>query len=375
MTVTLSVNGEIYQRWTGVRVLRSLKNVCAGFQIETPGEIDPPILPFSSCVLSDDDDPVITGYVDEVKPEIAARDTRTSITGRSKTADLVDCMLEDFAADTNQFTGSKLDQIARAVAAKFGIAVVVGPGVNVGDAFQDATFEWNETAFRFLERLARQRGVLLTDDPQGDLVLATTGTATAPAPLATGPGGNVFLARGLLSGRQRFSSYTIRSQAGLWQTQNGQTADATAGQAQDPGVPRHRPWAGIAESALLQSDAQTRAEWEAAHRLGEAVMAILSVPEWRASGQLWQVNQLARCTVPRLGLADTLLIGAVDYREDDRGRRTDLTLARPAAFSPEPLADKDASWAGIVPAAPGAAGNPTAAKGVVGAGRGGADAG
>ena len=78
---------------------------------------------------------------------------------------------------------------------------------------------------------------------------------------------------------------------------------------------------------------------------------MLSVPEWRAAGQLWQTNQLVKCTVPRLGLADTLLIGAVAFHEDgERGRRAELTVAPPAAFTPKPQAPAKAAgttWAGL----------------------------
>ncbi|HEY3909461.1 MAG TPA: hypothetical protein VGM07_06180 [Stellaceae bacterium] len=353
MAVTLEINNQIYSRWTEVRVTRSLKRACAAFEIATPGEIDPPILPFASCTLAADGEPVIAGYVDVVRIEVSARETRTRVVGRSKTADLIDCMLVPF--QTNQFSGSALDAIARAVAAPFGVVVVVGPGVVVGDPFADATFEWSEPAFRFLNRLAKQRGVLLTDDENGNLVLATLGTANAPAALATGPGGNVFQAHGELAGQQRYSQYVIRSQQGLVHTKNGQVATQIEGQAADGGVPRYRPWGGIAESALGTEEAQTRAGWEQAHRLGGSIRATLSVPEWRAGagangGQLWRINQLVECTVPRLGLADTLLIGAVDFHEDgEGGRRTELTCAPPSAFTPKPQPGKAAgtTWAGI----------------------------
>ena len=348
MAVTLEINNQVYRTWTEIEVTRSLKRGSAMFSIETPGEVDPPILPFASCVLLDDGEPLINGYVDAVSIRISARASRTRITGRSKTGDLIDCMLTGFA--TNQFSGSALDAIARAVAKPFGVNVVVGPGVAVGDPFPDATFEWSETAFRFLSRLARQRGVLLSDDESGNLLLAALGTATAPAALATGPGGNVFEARGELAGHQRYSTYTIRSQQGMHQT-GGAVACQIEGQATDAGVPRYRPWCGIADSALGTDEAQTRANWEQAHRLGGSITASLSVPEWRAGGRLWQTNELVKCTVPRLGLADTLLIGAVAFHEDgERGRRAELTVAPPAAFTPKPQAPAKAAgttWAGL----------------------------
>ncbi len=62
----------------------------------------------------------------------------------------------------------------------------------------------------------------------------------APAALATGPGGNVFSAHGVLSGRRRFSTYTVRSQAGMFQT-GGAVENNIEGHGADPSVPLFRP--------------------------------------------------------------------------------------------------------------------------------------
>lgn len=131
--------------------------------------------------------------------------------------------------------------------------------------------------------------------------------------------------------------YTVRAQAGIKLTQ-ATVQNAVVGIAHDPNVPRFRPWAGIAESAALTDMAQVRAAWEAAHRSGEAVKAVLSVPEWRAGGSLWQCNQMVSCNVPRLGLNSAMLIGEVSFMDDEKnGRYTDLTVQPPAAFLPAPL--------------------------------------
>lgn len=354
MSATLTIGGVTYQRWQSVRVTRGLKRGCSDFEFTAPCELTPPVLPFAACTITEAGSAVLTGYVDDVRPEIEARSSKTVITGRSKICDLIDCMPE-FIPQTNQFNGYTLDAIARALGQGFGINVVLSSGVDVGDPFPDATFERSETCWAFLERLARQRAVLLTDDEKGNLVLATVGTANAPGNLLQGQGGNVFRARGDLSGKERFSEYHIRSQAGKKAT-GGKVQPAIKAIAYDGGVTRYRPWGGIAESAILTADAQTRANWEASHRSGQAVKATLSVPEWRANGTLWETNQLAQCTVPRLGLNDKFLIGEVDYKEDERqGRYVELQVSPPSAFVPGELKEKGkkttgtgAAWAGIV---------------------------
>jgi prophage tail gpP-like protein len=357
VSVTITINGQVYTRILSLRVGRNLKRACSDFQFETPLVIGVAIARWASCVIADQGETILTGYVDDFDYQIVPENATVTVRGRSKTEDLVDCMP---LLATNQFAGSTLDAIARAVAAPFGINVVVS--APMGNPFPDATFERSETAYGFLERLARQRGVLLTDDAQGDLVLTTLGTARAPGNLESGLGGNIDRARGNFRGSERFSEYTIRSQVPI--TDDGEVQTAVEGIAYDNGVPRYRPWAGIAESALLPGDAQKRAQWEAAHRLGESLQATLTVPEWRApnaTGALWQVNQLVNCNVPRLdNFVGDFLVAGIDYRLDSQGKRCDILVAPPQAFAPEPLTDLTADWSGIVNVTQGGAGGGSA---------------
>lgn len=349
MSVALTVGGEVYRTWTTFRMTRGLKRASADFQFEAPADLVLPPLLFLPCVVTAEGQPILTGYIDDMDPEVDAKNTRTVVTGRSKTMDLVDCMPE---FTTNQFNGYALDAIARGVAAPFGIGVVVGPGVTIGAPFRDATFERAEKAFAFVERLARQRGILLTDDASGNLVLATVGTQRAPASLVMGPGGNVFRARGKLSGKNRYSKYTVRSQAGIKQT-GASVQNAVSAIAYDAGVPRYRPWSGIAESASLTDAAQIRANWEAAHRLGEGTKATLSVTGWDVAGVPWQCNTVVYCDVPRLGLKADMLIGEIVLVDDaTEGRTAELTVQPPSAFTPDPTAGQKGKGKGT--AAPGA---------------------
>lgn len=346
MSVTLNIAGQTYRRWTSVSIKRGLKQVCSQFSLETPAELSPAIVPFQPCSVSDDGDLLLTGYIVSVAIDVDAQTSKARITGQSKTQDLVDCMPE---FGTNQFDGSTLDAIARTIAAAFGIGVVIGAGVDVGDPFPVTRFKRDETGFAFLERLARQRAVLLTDDAAGNLVLATAGTARAPASLAMGKSGNVARSQGRLNGKGRFSKYTILSQAGISLTGSDVQTDVEA-VANDGGVPRYRPWSGLAETASLVGDAQKRANWEAAHRSGQAVQATFTVPEWRANGILWQQNQLVHCTAPRLSIAGDFLIGEIEYQEDMSGRKVLLTVAPPSAYMPQPpVTTVGGTWAGIDP--------------------------
>jgi hypothetical protein len=103
------------------------------------------------------------------------------IAGRSRTADLIDCQSE---VEGGEFRNSDLAAIARAVAQPFGVQVVAE--ADVGAPFDLVAMEKTETVFAFLERLARLRGVLLTDDPQGRLVIARADSGAAAGRLVQG---------------------------------------------------------------------------------------------------------------------------------------------------------------------------------------------
>src|SRR5665213_1347432 len=350
MAVTLTVAGQIYTSWTAIRVTRGLKRAASDFSIEvteawagTAGGVAAPwrIPPFAACVVADDGDPILTGYVDDYLPSFGPADHRVAIAGRSRTCDLIDCMP---LFDSNQFKGYTLAAMAKALGAAFGVGVVVQ--TDVGGGFPDATFERAETAFDFLENLARMRGILLTDDEHGNLVLTVAGSGKAAGALIQGE--NVLSARGKLSGRDRFSQYTIRSQVGMAAAQEVDTAVKAI--AKDPAVPRFRPWADLAESMALTADAQLRANWERAHRAGEAISATLTVPEWRQpNGTLWKVNQLVPVKSPYLEIDTTLLISKLGFLLDAQGKRTEITVSPPSAFTPEPITAAAAFGGGTNP--------------------------
>ncbi len=119
---------------------------------------------------------------------------------------------------------------------------------DVGGPFADATIERDETAYEFFERLCRLRGVLMTDDAQGRLVLTNTGTARAAGRLVQGQ--NIYAARASLSWVRRFSIYVVKGQHAIDSFNPAEVQTALVASAVDPAVTRFRPRVSIAESQL-----------------------------------------------------------------------------------------------------------------------------
>jgi len=353
--MAMTVGGMIYADWIGIKFERGIDRLSSSFDFavsERWAINDAPwqIRPFDPCTLKIGSDLILTGFVDVYLPEASATSHSVRIGGRSKTEDLVDCMTE---LDGSQFTGYRLDQIARAVCKPFGIDVVVK--ASVGEAFPDATIEDCETAFRYLERLGRLRGVLLSDDAQGRLVLTTAGSERAKDSLVQGQ--NIVRQRAVLSAHKRFSRYIVHAQNPI--DTYGEDAVETQGMAivLDPAVPRYRPHISHAESQLDQAGMEARAKWQAAYAGGRSVEAEITVCDWRQSdGSLWRENLLVYVKSPFLQIDRKLLISKVAYLCDNEGGvRTTLTVGPVEGFSPDPGEVKlkknkgDSQWDGLHP--------------------------
>jgi prophage tail gpP-like protein len=333
--LTLSVNGQLYQGWSAIEVTRGIERMSASFRIAVSerwaGQNLPwVILPGSQCTVSISGDLVMTGFVDEYAPAFDPARHEVSITGRSRTCDLVDCSPQ---LEGGQYSGYALDAIARAVAQPFGVPVVIE--TDVGGPLADATIERDETAYEFLERLCRLRGVLMTDDAQGRLVLTNTGTTRAAGRLVQGQ--NIYAARASLSWARRFSIYVVKGQHAIDSFNPAEVQTGLVASAVDPAVTRFRPRVSIAESQLDAGGMQQRARWMAIYAAGQATKATISVRGWRqADGSLWQINQIVPVTCPYLGVDQDLLVAEVSFRIDEEGHRTDLTVAPPEGYTPEP---------------------------------------
>ncbi|MDE1905023.1 MAG: hypothetical protein KGH75_01050 [Rhodospirillales bacterium] len=334
-TVTLTAGGREYRGWTEMTITRGIDRCASHFEIgvtERWGMTDDPwrLVPFTPCTVSIGADLVLTGYVDEYRPGFDGTSHDVRVSGRSRTADLIDCT-PDIAG--GQYTGYSLAAIASGIAGLFAVGVQVETALAQG-AVANAQMQRSETAFAFLERLARLAGVLLTDDENGDLVLGTAGSVRAAGRLVQGE--NVLRAEGVLNGAHRFSEYILKGQAGLRAAASVQNAVEAV--ARDAGVPRFRPTVKMAESALSVAGMQARANWLASYAAGRATQAQITVPGYRQpDGTLWKINQVVPVDCQWLGVAQDLLVAAVEFKLSAAlGEETVLTVGPVEGYTPNP---------------------------------------
>ncbi|MFW1503951.1 phage baseplate assembly protein, partial [Vibrio parahaemolyticus] len=139
--IILKAGGQVYGGWTKISITRSLEAMSGSFDLELTWKwlgsnekykafVDP-IKQGQACIIEIGGERVITGYIDDWVPSYDETQVIISVSGRDKTADLVDCSI-DMAS--GQFNNQTLAQIANTVCKPFGIKVIVK--TDVGEVFQ-----------------------------------------------------------------------------------------------------------------------------------------------------------------------------------------------------------------------------------------------
>lgn len=347
-TYTLS-NTRNLTGWTRIRVSRGIERCPSDFDVSFtepyPGVSDVVAQPGDYVQVLMGSDVVLTGFVDRYQPSYGEGNHTIRITGRSLCEDLVDCSAswEGF-----QFLNTPLLQIAKSLCGVYGIPVSLAQGADQGAPIPQVNVLIGESIYDVLERLCRFRALLLYDQPDGSLFLASAQPPGAPGAASIGVGTaagglkegvNVQEAFGMYSMDCRFSDYDAVRQSLDTLQDEGEGGNLIAS-VTDPGVPRLRYRAIIAEAIQGGQDvAALRAQWEMNRRVGRAAMVRIITDGWRdAANVLYAPNTYIAIDLPGLKLKPvTWLISEVTYHRDERGTVCELLVMPPAAFLQEPI--------------------------------------
>lgn len=340
--VRLTVEGVSYGGWKSLSVSRGIEQIAGSFEIGVSErwpdiQVLRKIAPGDKCTLAMDGTVVITGYVDEVSMDYSGSAHEVQVTGRDATSDLVDCSA---IYKTGKWTNRKMEQIAGDLCAPFGITVSVE--TDTGAAVSAWQIQEGESVFECLERLSRDRGVLLVADGKGGMAITRASKTRVATNLVRGE--NILAASGSLSFLERFSQYIVKGSS----TGNDFTfGDAVRLKAvtSDAVITRYRPLLLVAEDVGTAATLKRRAEWERNVRAGRSIDIGYTVQGWSHASGLWQPNRLVHVKDDWMRLDDDLLIKRVAHKLDDGGTTTELRVTMPQAFDvmslPKPKGDKN----------------------------------
>lgn len=318
-------------RWETLELRRAIDQLAHSFTLGLydawPGE-DLPFGESDAIEIEWHGDRALTGYIDR----LSATYDGLQLSGRSKTADLIDC-----SATNSPGEWKKADLLKIAVALTGDFDIGAGSDTDLGTPLRSFTIQEGEAVAEAIERLARLRGVLATCDAYGDVRFTRAGSRKASTRLEYGVNilpGATFEA----SSVERFSDYTVKSQVAGDDNFFGEPAAAAQGSAADSVVSRHRPLVVLSESQESGKELEKRAEWERTVRAGRARRVQYTVAgSEHLDGYLWDANMLVDVNDPRLRIKGELLITAATIRVSEQGTTTTLELASPKAFTVEPV--------------------------------------
>lgn len=344
--IVLTVNGKRYSGWESARVTKSIESISGSFLLSvserwadqaSDWEIDVD----DECSVSVAGETVITGYVSARKPSYDSSGHTLEITGRDKTADLVDCSA---FVGAHEFNNVDVYKFCKKICAPFGIKVSVQPGLTF-QSVGKVSFQVGEKAFHVIEELCRKAAVLPVAGDDGELFLTRAGEGRCSTALVEGQ--NILSLSAEYSVAERFRKYIVVGQQPATDEEFGASAAGVSGSAEDPNVSRaSRLLVVHAEGGVSAGYAKRRAQWEASVRAARSSSVSVTVQGWtQANGELWPVNSLVRVKSPRARINGEMLISQVEYSVDSSGGTTaSLSLKPPKAFLPEPQVAKDGLW-------------------------------
>ncbi len=335
--VSLFVNGQKYEGWTEASVKRSVKAISGEFTLSITDNWNGTGLIFfigigDEAQVKIGDEVLVTGYVEEIQNSIDANSHTVSISGRDKTGDVVDCSA---IYKSGEIKNADLVKIAQLLIEPFGLTVHAE--TNVGPAFPSFVIKTGETVFEALERAARLRGVILSSDGFGNIIVTKVGKNKSQTSLIEGQ--NIKQASLTLDTKERYSKYFIKSQMKGTDTVSGKHVSQIKADIDDSTLKRYRPLIVIAEQQANTAETRTRAQWEAAVRAANSSKVSVTVQgfEQKEGGLLWHVNDLVYFESKTLGLQQEFLIADIEMKiSASSGRETIMTLQKPDAFIPKP---------------------------------------
>ena len=175
--------------------------------------------------------------------------------------------------------------------------------------------EPGSSAFRNVERYARQQGRVLMGEATGDIKITKAGEQRHSGGLVEGK--NIIDGSATLSQKNRHSEYKVKGSA-----RNGTKEKdlRSEDKAKDPGVQRYRPKIMLMEGETDKGRNKKRAEAEKERRAGEGTKASIMVQGFHdEGGKLYEPSNQIWTESPALKIKQDMMIETFEFEQDAVG--------------------------------------------------------
>ena len=325
----LYINIDGYEiRPVSAKIIRTLDTIANGFECVIPYEngldpdLDERVKPYgyAPVKISIGSERILTGTIYNSQSS-ESNGSQLTLRGATNTANMVDSTMRP----PYEFNNITLKEAIEQQAQPFNLKTIFD--ADTGGQFKRVTARQGQPIFNFLRGLARQRGVLLTCDVFGNIVVTQANIDGAPvasyeqgvSPGVTGWGLNP-------DGRKRFSVYRAIGRSPLG------TSNATANDTRVPGA----RFKDIQADNTTDGDIQTAATWARNKEIAEALTFSLEFEGWRdTSGNLFEENTIIALKSKTMFFPQgfNFLVNKVQYNLGDNGRSTTLSFVPPTVYT------------------------------------------
>lgn len=276
---------------------------------------------------------LVTGPLFLVKQMLNEGDgQRKELGGFSATVSIVD---SDMNPELYQEKNVSLKDRCTNLLEPYGLKVVVDSvaAEAANEIFKRVKSKKDETIFKHLSKLAKQRQVLISSTVKGNLLLTKSKTKNQPVGIIEEASVNPALSyQAIFDGRKRFSSYRVTSQT-------PKKRNKKVGISNDPNVPIMR-FKNITVDNATDGNIKNIADWARSKQFASALTIPFPVPSWHdPNGNLWRENTTVVVKSKTIGTPDgfTFLIRQVEYNFSESGRTAILNLIPPQTYTGEPI--------------------------------------
>lgn len=325
--ITVSVGGMNYTAFKIAQVRAAFNEAARSFRLEVAAELGASATNAifkvgTKLTIMSNGDLLLTGFVDQKQPRIEATNAMIAVSGRSNSADLVDSSAKH---ETGQFEDKDPLEIGNEVSQGIGAKFTTDQQLEKVEQYQ---VNPGESCFRLVEKMARQQGMTICGEADGNAKITKAGSKRHAGGLIEGR--NILTGTADHNGSNRHSEYTVRGQRPFGHGVDNLEIEAIA---RDKGVDRHRPIIIIQDEDTTKERTKKRAKNRKDRAAGHALKATIDTQGFRdESGKLWEPGYLVWVESPFLDIAQDMLIESVSYMQSEQGSIATIGLTDPRSY-------------------------------------------
>ena len=340
-TVVIDIDGKIFEDFWGFKLKLSIEKAADVFSFQLPWNpenenLKNTFLPFQYKDIEIRIGGVLqfTGTIVNIVPEVTTERRTLKVSGYSTCGILNDCNLPTSAYPL-EFQNATFFDICKALTTPFEIEVTDAVGDNF--QFEEVDIKPTDKVYGFLAKLAKKRGLLITSDIEGNLIIQKSTEETADFTFKEGEP-DILAIGAKYDGQSGFTTFT-----GLVDAED--TLDPIGDDSHEikdefmSQVSSARPFVfeidEIDEGNLIgATEAMLRRSW------AKRISYSLTLKGWRdPDDNLWRDNKRINVEYPGVMIYNVteFLITDIELIKDESKNVTKMTLVLPQSYSDEEL--------------------------------------